>query len=119
MLVLWVPVTSLCLVERSGFLAADDCCPTASQETLPTPEQDIFPCCSLAFGNYRTNHDRPVIIDTAVSLPSSAILLEELWDAPEMRLHSSSSDAPPIQLAVSWQFSCRAALSPRAPSSAS
>lgn len=55
MLVLWAPATSLCLVERSGWLDNDDGCPCSSQESPASESTSGSPCCMLASANYKVN----------------------------------------------------------------
>ena len=116
LLVLWVPATSLCLVERAGFVSNDDCCPSSSDKAPGRSPPDGSPCCALASGKYRVNEERPVAM-VALAVAFVALLnMAELSAAPYL---ADSCSAPPPELPATWQFSLRTALAPRAPSLAS
>jgi hypothetical protein len=115
LLALWMPATSLCLIERAGWFANDDCCPSSSKDApdgKPAPEKN---CCALASATYKANDDQTL----TVSAPLLAFLI-----LPDLIALVEASDAfqslpvthSPTDLSVSWQFSSRAAAPPRAPS---
>jgi hypothetical protein len=114
LLVLWVPATSLCLVERAGWLANDDCCPSTTKEAPTSPANESSPCCWLASGSYKSNDDTPVLIQAQFTPLVIAFTLNSFADPS--RDFILPSELPPPELAVGWQFSFRTALSPRAPS---
>lgn len=118
MLALWMPATSLCLIERTGWLAKDNCC-AESGNTVPTSTPtESSSCCTLAFANYKLDD----LKSAPVTVPAAALLalihnftLTEILDGPQ----PEALAAPPPDFPVTWQFSSRTALSPRAPSFAS
>ena len=115
MLALWMPAASLCLDECAGIVERGDCCADESSGPANAAEH---PCCFLASGHYKSPDDRPqvsapVMLATA-QLPS---LISFSPPAEDLVLPSLASCPP--DLPVTWQFSFRTALPPRAPSVAS
>ena len=76
---------------------------------------ESVPCCTLASGSYKVDDNQRV---TTISPVVAVVLLADLSEL------ASLADAPPAvvrtaippELSVSWQFSFRTALPPRAPS---
>jgi hypothetical protein len=115
LLVSWMPATSLCLIERSGWLSNDDCCPSSSGNTPASQPSGDTACCALASATYKGDDNRPVspVPPSPVCLPLLALMdFAVALDGPP----SLSFSAPPPDLPVTWQFSLRAAAPPRAPS---
>jgi hypothetical protein len=114
LLALWVPATSFCLIERVGWLSGDDCCSSSSRNVPMNQPSGDTPCCALASANYKPDDDRPV----APAAPSTASLVlfmpTESVEASDRPRPASLS--PPPELPTAWQFTCRAAAPPRAPS---
>jgi hypothetical protein len=115
LLALWMPATSLCLIERAGWFANDNCCPSSSQSAPNSQSSGEATCCALASATYEANNNQTV----AVASPIVAFLV--LWDltavVEELNTPQSVSLSPsPPDLPVTWQFSLRTALPPRAPS---
>ena len=112
LLALWLPATSLCLMENAGWLAKNDgCCDDQSSE--------MSPCCALATASYKMEDDTVATAPAAqpfVTLIDSAHLDQPL---PKQSARVRASGVSPPELSQSWQFSFRAALAPRAPSSLS
>jgi hypothetical protein len=112
LLAVWLPATSLCFVERAGWLANDDCCPSSSQSTPDSQPSDETTCCALATATYKADDHRPV---APVAMLLALITLSEavlsLGGPP-----SASFSPPPPELPTAWQFAFRAAGSARAPS---
>jgi hypothetical protein len=108
LLAFWMPAASLCLMENAGWLAKNDgCCDPQSSE--------ISPCCALASAAYKMDDNR------RVALPAPAVVTRFFLDPPELirppnRFVCAESGVSPPELTQSWQFSFRAALTPRAPS---
>jgi hypothetical protein len=117
MLVVWLPATSLCLLERAGWLPNDDCCPSSAPPSQSTPKGDS-PCCTLASATYKVNDERPVLAVPVLLLLAPLLpALKEPLVLPQNRT-GFLTVAPP-DLAVKWQFFFRTASPPRAPSLAS
>lgn len=115
MLALWLPATSLCLVERAGWISNDDCCPSSSEKTPSSQPSSHSACCTLVSGSYKVVDHQSV---TTISPVVVAVLLTRLGGFA--LLADASFVVPrtaiPPDLPVSWQFSFRTALPPRAPS---
>ncbi len=117
LLALWAPVTSLCLVERAGWLADDDCCPSSAPRDQSTPRGDS-PCCALASATYKLSDERTVVVIPVVPLVAPlAVTLDEPLVLPPS--HARFRSVAPPHLPATWQFLLRTALPPRAPSLAS
>jgi hypothetical protein len=111
LLTLWLPATSLCLMENAGWLAkSDGCCDSQSSEMLS--------CCALASATYKMDDSR-LSTAPAGQLLVALIDFANLNSAPEQFARPAECGVSPPELSSSWQFSFRAALGPRAPSSAS
>ena len=115
MLALWLPATSLCLAECAGLVERGDCCP---DESSGNADAAVHPCCLLASGGYKSDTHRPLVPVPEVAAADRLASLISL--APSSAELASPPPAPSRpELSVTWQFSFRAALPPRAPSSAS
>jgi hypothetical protein len=111
LLAMWLPATSLCLMENAGWLAKNDgCCDSQTSETLS--------CCALASATYKMDESRSSTAP-AGQLLVALIDFANLNSAPEQFVRPAECGVSPPELSSSWQFSFRAALAPRAPSSAS
>jgi hypothetical protein len=115
LLAVWMPASSLCLAECAKLVKRGDCC---AHDSGGKADAAGGACCLLALGGYKSDTQRswvPVPILLAIALAPS--LLHRLSAAARLSLPSPNA-SPPV-LPVTWQFSFRAALPPRAPSSAS
>ena len=107
LLAMWLPATSLCLLENAGWIYKTDGCP-AEQSSQSSP------CCALASATYKLNYTParalppPKVIPWPIDLPQLVL-------SPALFAVAESGVSPP-ELIQSWQFSSRAALMPRAPS---
>jgi hypothetical protein len=111
LLVLWMPAASVCLAENAGLLARNTgCCDDQSSETSP--------CCALASATYKLDENAPT-----KALPFAQIFVSivpaNLDLSPPQFFCVAECGVSPPELLASWQFSFRAALAPRAPSSTS
>src|SRR5213596_3106237 len=114
-LVLWLPLTSHCLLEGAGLMpdilrCSDTCAPDGKDQGCEGDD-----CCSLESAAYKVDCERPVFI-----APAHGLLLPVLFNsvgapAPPQNALGFLTVASP-ELPVTWQFSCRTALPPRAPS---
>lgn len=115
MLAAWMPAASLCLAECAGMVERGDCC---ADESSGQPDDAAHPCCFLASGLYKS-HDHQTFV-TAPDALATAQLPSPISVAPSSGgLASLPPALSPPDLPVTWQFSFRAALPPRAPSLAS
>jgi hypothetical protein len=108
---LWIPAGSLCLAENAGLLAKNaGCCDDQSSE--------MSPCCALASATYKMDENAPTkaLSLAQIFVSSDSANLDCL--RPQFFRVAECGVSPP-ELSTSWQFSFRAALAPRAPSSAS
>ena len=108
-------LTGFCLLERAAFAEVVDCCPLDAQPTNDHPLPcDGVGCCPSKFAVYANPQtafaDDMAPLGDPISLDLSfiAILLSDNDAIP--------SEWPPPEISVSWQFTSRAALPPRAPS---
>lgn len=114
-LALWLPVSMHCSLEAiPGFNLLDWCCDTAAQ---PSAKDDCNQdnCAEIEAGLYRVE-DNPTL------MPKLAVVLARVSPFELLQLPAPTgavflaSVLPPPELAVTWQFSRRAALPVRAPS---
>ncbi|HKS37334.1 MAG TPA: hypothetical protein VJW76_09110 [Verrucomicrobiae bacterium] len=114
LLVLWVPLTMHCRLESLPGMEFLACCP--HEEAAPHQDSDCDDdaCAVVESASYKTENGR-IAIPTPVLVPA-------LFLAPLLRLEAIPAvnhlafEKPSPELPVSWQFSFRAALPPRAPS---
>jgi hypothetical protein len=98
-------------MENAGWLTKNDrCCDSQSSEMLP--------CCALASATYKMDESRSATAP-AGQLLVALIDFANLNSAPEQFVRPAECGVSPPELSSSWQFLFRAALGPRAPSSAS
>ena len=109
LLAIWLPATSLCLLERANWLSNDECCPSSSEQA---PTKDGNNCCVLASAPYKAGDTRPI---APLAILLSFFTVAEPLAALDEPLHPALSLSPP-DLPNTWQFSFRTALPPRAPS---
>ena len=114
LLVVWLPATSLCLVERAGWLADDECCPSAAPKPSPSKPSSDSACCTLASATYKADEDAQLHV-TAPLVPWGSIFEEPVADSEPVPVAGHLDDLGPPELRPSWQFTFRAALPPRAP----
>ena len=114
----WLPATSLCLVERAGLLANDDCCPSTAQKPLPTKSSNGSTCCTPASASYKADDYSHLHISAPLFI---GVLIFEAFanDSEAAQVHRNAEDVGPPTLLKTWQFTSRTALPPRAPSFAS
>jgi hypothetical protein len=111
LLAMWMPATSLCLLENAGLISKKDDCPSSqSSETSP--------CCALASATYKMEENAPT---NALSPAQVFVSIDSANPdcSPPQFFRVAECGVSPPELSTSWQFSFRAALTPRAPSSAS
>ena len=114
MLALWLPATSLCLVERAGWISNDNCCPSSSEEPQSSQPSGDSACCALASGSYKLGDQQGLTTNPPVGTAVILTRLAELASLPHASPAIARKPIPP-ELSVTWQFSFRTALPPRAP----
>lgn len=113
----WVPITSHCLLESTGglpsFLACAEECPTNSAKGT---DEDF--CQNIESASYKVTNERlEVIVQVVPTLVAD--LLESLHSLAVAQEISCPSIVAAPEDPVTWQFTSRTALPPRAPSLAS
>lgn len=114
LLAIWMPATMCCALERAGVPFFDNCCADeTSHDNSKAPCTDKS-CCLLDAGRYTAQITPPIAL---LPLDALALVPWALVDTPQRpQPDSYSSGLAPPELPVTWQFSFRAALPPRAPS---
>ena len=106
LMLVWVPATSLCLMENAGILTSNGCCDESSAS-------DDSACCALASAAYKLDDNGKPITFGTVCLTIAVILSDcELEPISPLVIINGS----PPELGTTWQFFVRAAANPRAPS---
>jgi hypothetical protein len=112
LLVLWMPITSHCLLESAGLMPEIFCC---ENDCSPIEKDSTDECATLETAVYKTTDGDAVLV-----VPDfQAVLMVVLLPAETVSLPLPASGfltvAPP-PLPVTWQFLQRAALPVRPPS---
>lgn len=115
MLLVWLPATSLCLIERAGWLANDDCCPSSTGGAPDKQPASNSTCCTLASGSYKADDQERVMPVVPLLALGPALVSDEPHEWASQPSPIATASSPP-ELLAGWQFSFRAALPPRAPS---
>lgn len=114
---LWVPITAHCLLESAGWLPKILCCSDACPGGNPN-QGDEDACKSIESASYKVAGERVVLVVQV--LPA---LITDLLESLDSLSVASGISRPSMVAApedpVTWQFTHRTALPPRAPSFAS
>ena len=119
--ILWVPLSIHCELERLSVLEFLSCCPHE-----PSPGHADADCagdecagdvCAVVESGLYKNEDRPALV-VSPELNVFEPALSERFLSVDVSPSVSFPEFPPGHL-MPWQFSLRAAPSPRAPSAAS
>jgi hypothetical protein len=81
LLAIWLPATSLCLLERANWLSNDECCPSSSEKA---PPKDGNNCCVLASAPYKAGDTRPIV---PLAILLSFVTIAEPVAAPSEPMH--------------------------------
>jgi hypothetical protein len=112
---LWVPVTSHCLMEDAGLIHHDACCETHEAEASHGHDAADGTCRVESSGYQLPKPHETLAVPTLPDLLVGCFAMA--CDLPVSALTPPEpADSPPRLIAVTWQFSSRAAPSPRAPS---
>jgi hypothetical protein len=114
LLVLWMPATMCCALERAGVPFFDNCCADETSRDSPQPPCTDKSCCLLDSGRFTAQITPPLAV-----MPLETVVLVPwvlLGASQRPQPASQFSDLAPPDLPVTWQFSLRTALLPRAPS---
>lgn len=115
-LALWLPCTVRCELEKLKVVPTPSCCDehgSAHSDHAPSPSSDCAVCESVASGY--------VAQDVKISIPVATINVLVLFDlADKLFVEPMPLATPPeenFRVGLNtWQFRCRSALPPRAPS---
>jgi len=114
-LALWMPATLHCELETMtglGFLA---CCSHTHSAPHQDADCDEDACATVESGLYQIDESPPLTFRPLATLPAVTLGWLAQEPLPPKPAVAATVFAPP-ELDVSWQFSSRAALPPRAPS---
>ncbi len=115
LMLVWLPATSLCLMESAGFIKKGDCCSKDSDRTAPGKAGCDEPCGVLASGGYLFQQDHFVLSAPVFVISDFCIPITLEIQPPPGIGRDAPATAPP-ELVGCWHFSFRTALPPRAPS---
>ena len=113
---LWVLVSNHCALERVpglDFLACSSPETEASHQPSGCGDEDA--CAAVESGLYKSEERQTLSPKPSFAAVRFAVLLLEITAPPSASRQDSPEPIPP-ELAHTWQFSFRTALSPRAPS---
>jgi len=113
----WLPATSHCLLETLGaipeFLHCADACGPGDTDR----SEDADACASVETATYKTEEQPLLVAGVFVTIVPLLPDAAEPLPASQKVFARGPADVP--ELPVTWQFTQRASLPPRAPSSAS
>jgi hypothetical protein len=113
-LALWATCTIRCELVSLAFSESDACCDSASDKSPEKPAPVNQCLCSLARSGGFIAARRVVSLPMPVDLPLFTLPAHLEIPIPDPPVREVIFSPP--ELLTSWQFSFRAALSPRAPS---
>jgi len=114
--VLWLPATLHCAIEEAGWFDYDDsCCSKHPADSSPSAEHCDKDACQVL----ESGLIKPADSLVKVRAPEFSAIMELVWliacDPPgRSRVAPETTDSPP-ELPRTWQFTARAAHSPRGP----
>jgi len=110
---LWVPVTSHCLLEEAGLIHHNACCQSSLGEDHSHGHDAADGCCQVESRQLAAQkHD---VLKAVVLVTFLTASVFSTVDQPVVSSILGEGVAPP-ELSPTWQFVSRAAVSPRAPS---
>ena len=113
-LALWASCTIRCELVSLACSEADTCCDSAADKSPEKPAPAGHCVCSWVKSGGYIAEKSVVSLPLPVGLP--LVPLPAYLEVPMPDRHASELTFSPPELLTSWQFSFRAALSPRAPS---
>lgn len=114
LVILWMPLTSLCLVQACGVVQKGDCCPDERSTPVSNPHECDQACGLIASGNI--NHHTQSVNVQPPSADLFFILTAVIQPPPAVFGDVEFPSSAPPTLGGSWLFSFRVALPARAPS---
>jgi hypothetical protein len=115
LVLLWLPATSLCLLESAGFIEKGDCCSKVSDRPAPGKTGCDQPCGIVAAGQYLSQQDHFVLSAPVFETPNCCIP-SVLENRSLVGLGRDVPSTAPPELVTCRHFFFRTALAPRAPS---
>ena len=118
--VLWLPMTVHCQLESIGGFEFLSCCihsEAAQDSAHHDADCQTDSCATVEAGHYRHEDSQHTPMQLVLALILTDWLPGELL--PPVSVATVSVSSAPPELPKVWQFSCRTALPPRAPSLAS
>ena len=106
LLVLWVPITSHCMLENVRGLEFLKC-PTDTPDGAPCQDE----CSQLESASYKISDTHTDFLPAVLTEILTFVILEFPADEQPINVIETPPEIPP-----SWQFIFRTALAPRAPS---
>jgi hypothetical protein len=113
---LWLPAMSHCSLEQSIDLAFLACHSTAETDSHQSSDCEGDVCASLEDGFFRPEEGTVTVVAPTLLLTALIISLVAPEPTP---VTAVAIPADTLSIGRNWQFACRTALPPRAPSSAS
>jgi hypothetical protein len=113
-LALWATCTIRCELVNLASAEADSCCDTAADQCPAKPAPANQCVCSLTLSGGIIAEKTTVSLPLLIGLPLFTVPTELETPRPAAPVRAWTFSPP--ELHTSWQFSFRAALSPRAPS---
>jgi len=115
LVLVWLPATSLCLMESAGFIKKGDCCSKDSDRPVSGKTGCDKPCGVLASGGYLFQQDH-FVLSAPVSVAPDFCIPTTLEIQPPAGIGRDAPATAPPELIGCRHFSFRTALPPRAPS---
>ena len=112
---LWVPMTSHCLLEDAGWIHHDKCCDTGDDGD-GTGHDAADGICQVEKAGFRLPKLQQVLAEALPDFLTPQLTLDGLLRVETIPPDILTRAGPPPTLRVTWQFSSRTALPPRAPS---
>ncbi len=107
----WAPLTAHCNLDRLPAFEFLKC----AQDAQPAGDCDDTACDSVESGLYKTQEHPELNLSPVLEVVCFALFLVEPDNANDSAFECAPTVSPP-DLPVTWQFSFRTALPPRAPS---
>lgn len=108
---LWLPAMSHCSLEQSIGLAFLACHPTAAADSHQSSDCEGDVCATIEDGLFRPEEGAITVVAPALRLTALILSLVEAEPAVAVSLPADT-----LAICRGWQFACRTALLPRAPS---
>jgi hypothetical protein len=112
----WAPVSIHCQLEAVSGLSFLRCPTIQAASPSPGSHCEDTGCCAWESEAWQLPASRPAVAIASVVSPVWILPLDPEQTAPLLAVALRKSHEAPPDLPTHWQFACRAALPPRAPS---